>query len=80
MKHFCALHGVEMSTAGCYMCNNPTNIQWPQPQTEWPSPKGWQCPVCGKGNAPFISECNCHLSETRGGFHKTTHLANSEKE
>ena len=21
--------------------------------------KGWECPVCGKGLAPWVKECNC---------------------
>ncbi len=22
--------------------------------------KGWQCPVCGKVHAPWVSGCDCH--------------------
>lgn len=22
--------------------------------------QGWQCPVCGKVNAPWMPECDCH--------------------
>lgn len=22
-------------------------------------PKGWRCPVCGRGNAPHVSTCSC---------------------
>ena len=27
-----------------------------------PVPVGWQCPRCGKGLAPWIPECNCHIT------------------
>lgn len=23
--------------------------------------RGWQCPVCGRGNAPWVPFCNCKL-------------------
>lgn len=26
-------------------------------------PVGWICPVCGKGNSPFSSTCNCVMGE-----------------
>jgi hypothetical protein len=25
------------------------------------TPKGWQCPVCGRVHAPFVAGCDCHL-------------------
>lgn len=24
------------------------------------TPKGWQCPVCGKVHAPWVASCDCH--------------------
>jgi len=27
-----------------------------------PVPVGWQCPRCGKGLAPWMPECNCHIA------------------
>ena len=26
--------------------------------------EGWKCPVCGRGLAPWVSECPCHLVGT----------------
>lgn len=26
--------------------------------------EGWICPRCGKGLAPWMSECNCYLTRT----------------
>lgn len=28
--------------------------------------QGWQCPVCGKVYAPWVSECDCHKIEVTG--------------
>ena len=25
--------------------------------------QGWQCPVCGKVHAPWVSECDCYKAE-----------------
>ena len=27
-----------------------------------PVPVGWQCPRCGKCLAPWMPECNCHIT------------------
>ena len=27
-------------------------------------PQGWQCPVCGKVNAPYVGQCLCNLNYT----------------
>lgn len=35
------------------------------------APTGWRCPVCGSGNAPFVSTCpNCRppMTVTCGGM------------
>lgn len=29
-------------------------------------PEGWHCPVCGKVNAPWVSQCPC------SGYHTTS--------
>jgi len=26
--------------------------------------KGWECPICGKGLAPHVNECNCKHAST----------------
>lgn len=26
---------------------------------------GWECPKCGKVHAPWVAECDCHLSVHR---------------
>lgn len=28
---------------------------------------GWICPVCGRGVAPWVSECSCYKKETING-------------
>ena len=28
--------------------------------TYTPPQSGWQCPVCGRGNAPWVPSCDCH--------------------
>jgi len=29
------------------------------------APKGWVCPVCGKGLSPFTPSCDCTLKLTK---------------
>jgi len=30
---------------------------------EWTDPDmGWRCPNCGRGNAPYMKYCDCHLN------------------
>ena len=29
------------------------------PAPVYTGPVGWKCPVCGRGNAPFVSQCPC---------------------
>jgi hypothetical protein len=31
----------------------------------YPAPKGWICPVCGRGLAPWTSECPCYQANYR---------------
>ena len=67
----CIRCGVEMkSTTGdnytCPKCDmevndlvyRPQNCDMPLPQ-DFDKQRGWICPVCGKGVAPWISECPC---------------------
>lgn len=28
--------------------------------------QGWQCPVCGKVHAPWVSACDCHITIAKG--------------
>ena len=67
----CIRCGVEMksTTGGNYTCPKcdmevndlvyrPQNCDMPLPQ-DFDKQRGWICPVCGKGVAPWISECPC---------------------
>ena len=67
----CIKCGVEMksTTGGNYTCPKcdmevndlvyrPQNCDIPLPQ-DFDKQRGWICPVCGKGVAPWISECPC---------------------
>jgi len=44
--------------------DQPGTAPWePQPWPELSSPNnlvGWECPVCGRGNAPTTSTCPCY--------------------
>jgi predicted amidophosphoribosyltransferase len=37
----------------CYDCKNPlrSGVRF--------GSRGWVCPVCGRGNSPFTSTCQC---------------------
>lgn len=42
---------------------------WHRPPVEAMPRTGWQCPVCGKGNAPFMPTCGnptCGVDLTKG--------------
>ena len=34
-------------------------------RVETTAPLGWQCPVCGKGLSPYVTECSCHGKNCR---------------
>ena len=41
---------------GCMLQGEPQ----PQPMPPLsPHQQGWQCPKCGRGNAPFVHSCPC---------------------
>ena len=48
-------------------------IEWKVPTNMWYDPiypkgsKGWECPLCGRGNAPSIKECPCFKEKNRYG-------------
>jgi hypothetical protein len=31
---------------------------------QWPQQQAWQCPRCGRVNAPWVSECPCSTDHT----------------
>lgn len=47
------------------MCEaTDTNPKEQKPPEPTQGTSGWRCPVCGRGNAPFVSQCPC----TGGGY------------
>lgn len=42
----------------CYELNDGSLL------TVGSSERGWVCPLCGKANAPWKPECDCHKSST----------------
>ena len=38
------------------------------PTMPQPSKVGWECPKCGRGNAPFVSQCPCHQELVEDAF------------
>ena len=67
----CIICGKDMenTTSGNYYCSNcghkfndmvyrPSNCDIPMPQG-FGEQKGWICPVCGRGVAPWTSFCPC---------------------
>ena len=59
MKCNCIRCGSEIRHGICYTCCNP-NTEGLSNQI----PKGWECPKCGKVNAPTVTEC-CINSNTQ---------------
>lgn len=73
----CMQCGTEMinTTGGNYYCPKcgagvndlvyrPSNCDLPMPQG-FGEQKGWICPVCGRGLAPWASFCPCQGSEIK---------------
>ena len=73
----CSVCGKEMTNTigGNYHCTNcghaindlvfrPSNCDMPMPQG-FGEQKGWICPVCGRGLAPWTSVCPCAGEEIR---------------
>jgi hypothetical protein len=40
----------------CFVCMNAESATFPEPTF---GPVGWKCPVCGRGNAPWLLQCDC---------------------
>lgn len=72
----CSRCGKEMvsTTGGNYYCHScsmaindlvdrASNCDMPMPQG-FDEQKGWICPVCGRGLAPWVDYCPCHEVET----------------
>lgn len=62
-------HEMDSTTGGNYHCprcghamndlvNRPSNCDIPMPQG-FGEQKGWICPVCGRGVAPWVDYCPC---------------------
>lgn len=73
----CIVCGKEMKNTlgGNYHCENcgyavndlvnrPSNCDMPTPQG-FGEMRGWICPVCGRGVAPWVSYCPCQGSELK---------------
>ena len=69
----CIVCGKEMKNTlgGNYCCENcghavndlvyrPSNCDMPTPQS-FGEMRGWICPVCGRGMAPWVSYCPCQI-------------------
>ena len=48
-------------------------IEWKIPTNMWYAPmypnigKGWECPLCGRGNAPTCTTCPCFKEKKKNG-------------
>ena len=70
----CTICGKKMNYTGfgnyrCQECNHalsdlvdrPSNCDIPMPQG-FGEQKGWICPVCGRGVAPWVDYCPCQIN------------------
>lgn len=55
----------------------PSNYDLPMPQG-FGGQKGWICPVCGRGVAPWVDFCQCQGSEMKITWGTSTGTANEE--
>ena len=69
----------------CPSCNfavndlvyRPSNCDIPMPQG-FGEQKGWICPVCGRGVAPWVDYCSCQGSEMKITYGTSTATDNEE--
>lgn len=59
-SYYCTKCNVSMSDLVYY----PQNCDLPMPQG-FGEQKGWICPVCGRGLAPWVDYCPCQESEIK---------------
>lgn len=52
---------VEDSTAGTSTSTSTTASQW-QTYNHYNAEQGWECPRCGRINAPWVRQCDCKRS------------------
>ena len=82
----CAVCGTKMNSAtgGNYHCPTcghaindlvfrSSNSDIPMPQS-FGEEKGWICPVCGRGLAPWVSFCPCQTSEIKITYETNTNV------
>lgn len=55
-------------TDGCKYCSpNYGWIELPIGESWELTTEGWECPVCGRGNAPTLETCPCFREKNKNG-------------
>ena len=49
-----------------------TSYTYTPPSPKYQSEKGWECPRCGRINAPWVRQCDCSPSSTTISWDKIT--------